>query len=141
MGETGQLGGGIGKWQIMTVRALSAPGVRVSIMKTHLLGGLAALALVAGIAPAAAQTVEFTVINNSSFDLHYFYTTPSNENHWGDDLLGETGILEAGYQATATIGDGSDQCLYDFKFVMDNGAELIEPQIDICQLDSYTIND
>ncbi len=110
-------------------------------MKTHLLGGLAALALVAGIAPAAAQTVEFTVINNSSFDLHYFYTTPSNENHWGDDLLGETGILEAGYQATATIGDGSDQCLYDFKFVMDNGAELIEPQIDICQLDSYTIND
>ncbi|SMQ85950.1 hypothetical protein SAMN06295905_3245 [Devosia lucknowensis] len=110
-------------------------------MNKILLGGLAALALVAGIAPAAAQTVEFTVINNSSYDLHYFYTTPSNEDHWGDDLLGDSGVLEAGYQATATIGDGSDQCLYDFKFVMDNGAELIEPEIDICQLSSYTIND
>ncbi len=110
-------------------------------MKTHLLGGLAALALVAGMQPAAAQTVEFTVINNSSYDLHYFYTTPSNENSWGDDLLGDSGILEAGYQATATIGDGSDECLYDFKFVMDNGAELIEPAIDICNLSSYTIND
>ncbi|QYO76867.1 hypothetical protein [Devosia salina] len=110
-------------------------------MKTNLLGGLVALALVAGIAPAAAQTVEFTVINNSSYDLHYFYTTPSNQDSWGEDLLGETGILAAGYQATATIGDGSDQCLYDFKFVMDNGAELIEPQIDICSLNSYTIND
>jgi hypothetical protein len=110
-------------------------------MKTYLLGGLAALALVAGIAPAAAQTVEFTVINNSSYDLHYFYTTPSNENTWGEDLLGDTGVLSAGYQATATIGDGSDQCLYDFKFVMDGGAELIEPAIDICTLNSYTIND
>ncbi|UYN98804.1 MAG: hypothetical protein KIT02_12765 [Devosia sp.] len=110
-------------------------------MKLHLLGGLAALMLVAGLSPAAAQTVEFTVINNSSYDLHYFYTTPSNEDYWGEDLLGDEGILEAGYQATATIGDGSDQCLYDFKFVMDNGAELIEPEVDICQLASYTIND
>ena len=66
-------------------------------MKTNLLGGLVALALVAGIAPATAQTVEFTVINNSSYDLHYFYTTPSNQDSWGEDLLGETGILAAGY--------------------------------------------
>ena len=64
-----------------------------------------------------------------------------NEDYWGEDLLGDEGILESGYQATATIGDGSDQCLYDFKFVMDNGAELIEPEIDICELASYTIND
>ncbi|KKB07838.1 hypothetical protein [Devosia chinhatensis] len=110
-------------------------------MKTILAGGLAALVLVAGILPAAAQTVEFTVINNSSYDLHYFYTTPSSENSWGEDLLGDTGVLSAGHEATATIGDGSDQCLYDFKFVMDNGAELIEPSIDICTLSSYTIND
>lgn len=110
-------------------------------MNKFVLGGLAALALVAGVAPAAAQTVEFTVINNSSVDLHYFYTTPSNDNNWGTDLLGETGILQAGYQATATIGDGSDQCLYDFRFVMSNGSELVEPKIDICKLSSYTIND
>ncbi len=110
-------------------------------MYKSLVGGLAALVLVAGAAPVLAQTVEFTVINNSSYDLHYFFTTPSNENNWGEDLLGDSGILEAGYQATATIGDGSDQCLYDFRFVMDNGAELIEPGIDICQLSSYTIND
>ncbi|QQR39075.1 hypothetical protein [Devosia rhizoryzae] len=109
-------------------------------MNKFLLGGLAALALV-GVVPAMAQTVEFTVINNSSVDLHYFYTTPSNDNNWGEDLLGDTGILEAGYQATATIGDGSDQCLYDFRFVMSDGSELVEPAIDICELGSYTIND
>lgn len=51
-------------------------------MNKFLLGGLAALALVAGVAPASAQTVEFTVINNSSVDLHYFYTSPSNDDSW-----------------------------------------------------------
>lgn len=110
-------------------------------MNIRKLGAIAALALAAGSLPAAAQTVEFTVINDSSTALHYFYTTPSNENSWGYDLLGDTGTLEAGYEGTVTIGDGSDQCVYDFKFVMANGAELIEPQIDICQLNSYTITD
>lgn len=103
--------------------------------------GVAALALASGIAPAMAQNVEFTLYNESAQALHYFYTSPSNDNNWGYDLLGEDGTLEAGYYGTVTIGDGSDQCLYDFKFVMDSGAELIENEIDICSLNSYTITD
>lgn len=110
-------------------------------MKTTLLSGLAAFVFLAGMVPAAAQTVEFTVINESALDLHYFFTTPSNENLWGEDLLGEAGTLPSGHEGTATIGDGSDQCLYDFKFVMGDGSELVEPAVDICDLDSYTITD
>ena len=110
-------------------------------MKIKLQGAVAALALVAGISPAMAQTVEFTLYNESSSALHYFYTSPTNDNDWGYDLLGDDGTLEAGYSGTVTIGDGSDQCEYDFKFVMDSGAELIENGIDICSLGSYTITD
>ena len=110
-------------------------------MNTFLKGGLAALALLSGILPAAAQTVEFTLINNSSQSLHYFYTTPSNENSWGEDLLGPDGTLEAGYQGTVTIGDGSDQCLYDFRFETGEGNLLEVPQVDICSLNSYTLTD
>ena len=47
-------------------------------MTFKLKGGIVALALLAGALPAAAQTVEFTLINNSSQSLHYFYNTPSN---------------------------------------------------------------
>jgi hypothetical protein len=110
-------------------------------MKNNIFAGIAALALFASTLPAAAETVEFTIINQSSIDLHYFYTTPSTDESWGEDLLEDLGILEAGYQATATIGDGSDQCLYDFKFLGENGEELIVPEIDICSLDSYTLTD
>ena len=110
-------------------------------MSFNLKGGLAVLALLASAMPAAAQTVEFTLINNSARALHYFYTSPTNDSNWGYDLLGEHGTLESGYQGTVTIGDGSDQCLYDFKFVMEDGSELVEPGVDICTLDSYTITD
>lgn len=110
-------------------------------MNKSILGVLSALLMSAAVAPAMAQTVEFTIINESSVDLHYFYTTPSNEDTWGEDLLETLGVLEAGYQATATIGDGSDQCLYDFKFLGENGEELIVNEVDICSLESYTLQD
>ena len=101
---------------------------------------LAVLALLS-VAPASAQTVEFTLINNSSQSLHYFYTTPSSEEDWGDDLLGEDGTLESGQEGTVTIGDGSDQCLYDFRFETGEGNMLEVPALDICTLDSYTLTD
>jgi hypothetical protein len=110
-------------------------------MTFKLKGGIVALALLAGALPAAAQTVEFTLINNSARALHYFYTSPSTDSNWGGDLLGEDGTLESGYLGTVTIGDGSDQCEYDFKFVMDDESETVINAVDICALNEYTIHD
>jgi hypothetical protein len=110
-------------------------------MNAIIKGSLVALALFSSALPSLAQTVEFTLINNSARALHYFYTSPTNDSDWGYDLLGSDGTLEAGYQGTVTIGDGSDQCLYDFKFVMEDESETIVPEIDICSLNSYTIYD
>jgi hypothetical protein len=110
-------------------------------MNAYLKGGFAALALLVSALPAAAQTVEFTLINDSSQSLHYFYTNPSNMDEWGEDLLGPEGTLESGEQGTVTIGDGSDQCLYDFRFETGEGALLEVFEVDICELNSYTLTD
>jgi hypothetical protein len=109
-------------------------------MTKTLVSALSALAFLALALPASAAT-EFTIINDSSVDLHYFYTTPSSDESWGDDLLAELGVLAAGYQATANINDSSGECVYDFKFLGENGEELIVSEIDICSLDSYTLTD
>lgn len=110
-------------------------------MNMKKLGAVAALALVAGCLPAVAQDIEFTLINDSSQALHYFYAAPSNTEEWGEDLLGDTGTLEAGYQATTFIYDGSDQCLYDFRFETAEGSTLEAFEVDICTLGSYTLTD
>lgn len=110
-------------------------------MTFNLKGGLVALVLLASAVPAAAQNVEFTLINASSQSLHYFYTNPSDQDAWGEDLLGETGTLEPGMQGTVFIGDGSDQCLYDFRFETGEGALLEVYEVDICELGEYTLTD
>lgn len=104
-------------------------------------GGLAAVALLSFVLPAAAQNVEFTLQNDSSQTLHFFYAAPSDTTEWGEDLLGDSGILEPGYQATTYIHDGSDQCLYDFRFETAEGSMLEAWEVDICNLSSYTITD
>lgn len=110
-------------------------------MNIRLKGAVVALALLGGALPAAAEDVEFTLHNNTDRALHYFYTTPSNDTSWGEDLLGEDGTLEAGYQSNVWIGDGETECLYDFKFVMDDGSETVVNEVDICSLSSYTLYD
>ena len=110
-------------------------------MTFKLKGGIVALALLAGALPAAAQDIEFILHNDSSQTLHYFYAAPSNTSEWGADLLGDSGILEPGYQATTYIYDGSDQCLYDFRFETAEGGMLEAWEVDICSLGSYTITD
>lgn len=91
--------------------------------------------------PAFAQDVEFTLINASSHTLTYFYASPSDDETWGDDLLEDIGILESGYEGTVFIGNGADTCLYDFRFETAEGAELDVMEIDICELESYTLSD
>lgn len=110
-------------------------------MGFKLTGGLAALVLLAGAVPAFAQNVEFTLINNSSYALHYIYTTPSESDEWGDNLLGDEGVLESGAQGVVSIGDGSDQCLYDFRFETEEGHTVEAEGVDICTLANYTVSD
>lgn len=110
-------------------------------MKSYLLGAVASLAIALGAAPAMSQDLEFTLTNASSYTLTYFYTSPSNDEYWGEDLFEDIGILEPGYEATVFIGDGSDQCLYDFRFETAEGPELEVAEIDICELHSYTLTD
>jgi hypothetical protein len=135
------LGGVTASWQNKIVRLRIAARHEGISMKTYILSGLAALALAVGVSPATAQDIEFTLINDSSQTLHYFYAAPSNTSDWGDDLLGETGTLEPGYQATTFIYDGSDQCLYDFRFETAEGGLLEAWEVDICTLGSYTLTD
>ncbi len=110
-------------------------------MNKFFMGGLVALGFVAIATPAMAETVQFELINNSSHEVHYFYTSPSDQASWGSDLLGDNGVMVAGATGTVTIGDDSDQCLYDFKFVIESGAETVVAQVNICELNTYTLND
>jgi hypothetical protein len=104
-------------------------------------GGVAALVLLGTALPVAAEDIYFTLVNESRRSLHYFYAAPTNDQYWGGDLLSGGHTLRAGYEGTVTIADGSTECYYDFKFVMEDGSETVVNEINICDLGSYTIYD
>lgn len=110
-------------------------------MNTIIKGGAAALVLLGSALPVAAEDIYFTLYNESSRSLHYFYASPSTSTSWGPDLLRGGHTLRAGYNGTVTIADGSTECYYDFKFIMADGSETEVSEIDICSLGSYTIHD
>lgn len=98
---------------------------------------LAPALLVAAAAPAMAQDVAYELYNNSALTVMEFYTSPSNTDSWGGDILGAE-VIPPGGSGVVTITDGSTECVYDILFVMEDGQELVDT-VDICQMASYTL--
>ena len=109
-------------------------------MHKVLLGGIAALLVLAAPAAALAEDLTFTLTNNSSLAVARFFTSPADVEAWEEDLFGD-GVLPAGNSVDVTIGDGRDTCVYDMKFVAEDGTELVESGVDLCSLGEYTLSD
>ncbi len=97
---------------------------------------VAALAITAAM-PALADDVSSEITNNSALTVVYFYTSPVSDPSWSDDFLG-TEVLAPGDSGTVTIFDGTSNCEYDIKFVLEDEQEVVD-QVNICELSSYTL--
>lgn len=109
-------------------------------MKLSILGGAAALLLVALPGAAQAEDLTFTLTNSSSYALKYFYTSPADVENWEEDVFGEQ-YLPAGNYVSVTIEDGRETCVYDMKFVLEDDSEFVEQGVDLCELGEYTLSD
>jgi|LauGreDrversion2_5_1035112.scaffolds.fasta_scaffold155939_1 hypothetical protein len=90
-------------------------------------------------APAFAEDLIITIDNTSSMALAQFFTSPADVDEWEEDVFGD-GILPAGNTIDVTIADGREQCVYDLKFVMESGQEIVGTQ-DMCEEPTFTLSD
>lgn len=111
-------------------------------MNKFVAAAFGSLALAALPLPALAEDLVFQLTNNSSHTIANFYTSPTATDNWEEDVFGE-GVFPAGNTVSITIADGSTQCVYDMKFVTDEGVEFVESAIDLCTLagGEYTLTD
>jgi len=111
-------------------------------MTKLLAAGVLALGLVVVPGVALAEDLSFTLSNNSSYRVTKFFTSPTTTDKWEEDVLG-LDVLEPGASVQVNIADGSDQCVYDMKFVAEGADDLVINKIDLCQLDGneYTLSD
>ena len=74
--------------------------------------------------------------NNTGWTMLRFYASDSRITSWQEDMLGR-GTLAAGNSIMMNIDDGSGACLYDFKGVFDDGDEVIQNRINVCEIESF----
>jgi hypothetical protein len=90
-------------------------------------------------APAMAEDLVITINNGSSKAVVQFFTSPTDVDKWEEDVFGD-GVLPPGNTLDVTIADGREQCVYDLKFVMEGGQELIGTQ-DMCEEPTFNLFD
>lgn len=101
---------------------------------------LLAAGLVATLAaPALAEDLQFTLINDSSHAIVEMYLSPSQQDTWGENILSVPSV-EPGTQGTIGVTDGETVCDYDMRFVTAEGATLEATQ-NMCELTSFTVTD
>lgn len=111
-------------------------------MRHLVTGSVAALAILLSALPASAATHQLEIVNNSSVPVYYIYTSPTESEDWGDDILSDTDILQPGLSATVTINTATDdQCLFDFR--LDNETDTVNEirELDVCKVGTYTLTD
>lgn len=99
-----------------------------------------AAALFATAFPASAETLSFTLDNQTSNMIVQFYATPA-DGGTRSELLKKRGVF-GGQSRKLTISDGSDACVYKIRAVFEDDSFYdVRDEIDLCENDSYTIED
>lgn len=95
-------------------------------MKKLLSFGVMTLVLTAA---SFAQVFDFTVHNETGYDIDSVYVAPSDEEEWGDDLMGED-VLEDGASVEITFNPEYEALLlalnvdkYDLRVEYSDGTE------------------
>lgn len=106
----------------------------------HLRRGLAAAALLAGLAgPALAQSSDpsFRLNNRTGTTINEIYVSSSAVSSWGNDRLGQN-VLNSGQTLTIRLPDG--QCMNDIRVVYANGRSQEWRQQNTCNITDFNIN-
>jgi hypothetical protein len=90
--------------------------------------------------PAAAADRRIKLINNSSYNITEFHASNINRHDFEENILaGRT--LAPGSSVIVNLDDGTDMCRFDFLTLFSNGAKVEKRDVDVCQLETYTLTD
>jgi hypothetical protein len=95
-----------------------------------------------GAAPAApagdATNQNFTINNNTGHVVVTLNVSPSNENTWGEDILGRD-VLANGESAQISFPRGETQCLWDIRATYDDGDTTDARGVNLCELSTVNL--
>ncbi len=103
--------------------------------------GLAALAIYAlAMAPAAlAGDQDFTLVNQTGFEIHSVYVSPHDADDWGEDILGEDTLAD-GASVEITFSRKEKTALWDLRVEDAQGNSLEWENLNLLEISRLTLH-
>ncbi len=108
-------------------------------MNQTVLAALTGLMIFGSSLSAAALDRRVKIINNTGYTITHFYGSNTGAKSWQEDILGQD-LLPSGSSVTINFDDGTGYCIFDFKAVFEDGDELIDEGVNVCELGTFTYN-
>ena len=108
--------------------------------KSAILTGALALVALTSVTSAAPQNrkLDFTLVNKSTYTVVELYVSPTNDDEWGEDILGRD-VLENGEKVAITFSRGEATCSWDLKIVDEDEDEVTWTKLNLCEANEITL--
>lgn len=90
-------------------------------------------------ATAQAGIQDFTLVNNTGYDIYYVYVSANTSQSWEEDVLGDQ-ILYNGQSVNINFSGQSDYCYWDLKVIDEDQDSFEFFNIDLCTYWRITLN-
>ncbi|MFC7542945.1 hypothetical protein ACFQU2_30595 [Siccirubricoccus deserti] len=78
----------------------------------------------------------FNLVNQSGQVIEQFYASPSSENSWGPDRLGDE-VVQPGARFAVRLPAG--ECTYDLRWVLQGGQAQERRRLNLCETVDYAV--
>jgi hypothetical protein len=100
---------------------------------------LAAVSLTSSVAASSQRRVlDFTLVNSTKYTILELYVSPTNDDKWGEDVLGED-ILKPGEELEISFSRGETTCMWDLKIVDEDKDEVEWEKFNLCEASEITL--
>ena len=88
---------------------------------------------------ALASGLDFTLDNETGYDIHAVYIDANSSNVWTDDVMG-TDILEDGSAVDISFSVGQDTCIWDLKVDWtEDYPSTVWTNLNLCDISKVTL--
>jgi hypothetical protein len=107
-------------------------------MKRVFIGLLCAAALSGSASLVAQGKQDFTLVNKTGLTISELYVSPSNDEEWGEDVLGRD-VLANGEKVEIAFERKEKECVWDLKIVDEDEDDVIWEDINLCKASEITL--
>ena len=99
---------------------------------------LAALAASSPLAAPQRRVLDFTLVNGTKYTIMQLYVSPTRDDKWGEDVLGED-VLKPGEEVEITFSRAETTCMWDLKIVDEDKDEVEWEKFNLCEASEITL--